>query len=278
MANIPFSQDYAVSQPLQLVHDENDLQQPTDDHLHRIVASPSGPPVETYSMLDSSPRIPATSPPVVRAFQRKKGERSTVDMPALSHAFTVESPYPDTQRRAMLEEILASPFYLNNEHEPQLGTPEADFVLIMAGACSLANEVPRKGSLYSLLVKSDTKTCLICNKPCGVMARALGCVRKHLGHRPFVCRGEIDLCKQCTNSRPYHEAEKTGSVPISQMVSLPSVGFDVDDDDYILTSCYKNSNTRIRIGGMRRHYKSMHPSEQLPNLEAERRRAKEAAD
>ncbi|KAG8787001.1 hypothetical protein FRC15_010253 [Serendipita sp. 397] len=146
--------------------------------------------------------VPSTSNSLAHVHSKRRGERTAVDISLLSRAFTEESPHPDAQKRALLVEFLRSGFYLNQEHEPRLGTLEAEFVFSMAGVpSSLAYNAPRNGSVFSPFVDMDTMTCLFCAKTHKSVKRVIGCVRSHIGHRPFVCGGDKDGCNSCTESR-----------------------------------------------------------------------------
>ncbi|KAG8854664.1 hypothetical protein FRB91_003213 [Serendipita sp. 411] len=146
--------------------------------------------------------VPLTSNSLAHVHSKRRGERTAVDISLLSRAFTEESPHPDAQKRALLVEFLRSGFYLNQEHEPRLGTFEAEFVFNMAGVpSSLACNAPRNGSVFSPFVDMDTMMCLFCDKPHKSVKRVIGCVRSHIGHRPFACGGDKDGCNSCTESR-----------------------------------------------------------------------------
>ncbi|KAG8835428.1 hypothetical protein FRC17_003327 [Serendipita sp. 399] len=205
-------------------------------------------PVDPPSPLAVRNALPSTgSNPATKYHQKRQAGLSIVDIATLSRAFTDQSPHPDTTRRTLLDEILRSSFYLENEHEPQLSTLEADIILVMAGLDPLADCVTRKGSIYSLLINAVTMACLICDKTHGTTNRALGCVRKHLGHRPFVCKGMRDRCRNCLESW---------------------------NGRWLTVHILYKSNAHVRLGGIRRHYKTMHPFEPFPDMKAERKRAK----
>ncbi|KAG9052180.1 hypothetical protein FS842_010362 [Serendipita sp. 407] len=210
-------------------------------------------------LLDVSP----TSLPLAYVHSKKKGERTAVDLSFLSHAFTEESSHPDAQKRALLVEFLRSGFYLNHEHEPRIGTVDAELIFYMAGVpLSLADDAPRNGSIFSPLVNIDTMTCLFCDKVHKSIERVIGCVRSHIGHRPFACGGDKDGCNSCTESRPARFF--TGS-HLRDHVSKKN-----NPDRCPLPDC----KLPIRIGGIRRHYRSMHPSKPVPDMKTERKRAR----
>ncbi|KAG8800938.1 hypothetical protein FRC16_001654 [Serendipita sp. 398] len=213
----------------------------------------------------SSLSVPLISNPFGHVHSRR-GERSTVNPTILLLAFTEESPHPDPERRALLEQILVSQFYLRQDHEPQFGSPDAECVPLMAGTfLSLACNAPRKGSIFSLFVDMNTKMCLFCDKTHGSVERVIGCVRKHLGHRPFVCRGVKDGCKSCTELSP---ARFFAQSLLRDHITRQNT----------LDKCPSpNCNTSIRIGGIHRHYMAMHPSEPLPDMKTQRKQARRRA-
>jgi hypothetical protein len=66
--------------------------------------------------------------------------------------------------------------------------------------CPLVPERYRSRSIFILLVDCATKKCLICGVMKGTLERAIGCVRAHLNHRPFICGGNADGCLACDKS------------------------------------------------------------------------------
>ncbi|KAG8834976.1 hypothetical protein FRC17_006072 [Serendipita sp. 399] len=144
---------------------------------------------------------PTNAPISQSVHSKKKGERSTIDISTLNTAFTSQSTHPDPQLRALLDIIPTTSFYLNQELEPRIDTPEAALILSKAGTPFLACNVRKDRSLLSLFVDSDENQCLFCFKAYPCPDRALGCVRKHLGHRPFSCGGELVGCTKCPATR-----------------------------------------------------------------------------
>ncbi|KAG8838960.1 hypothetical protein FRC18_001779 [Serendipita sp. 400] len=214
----------------------------------------------------SSLSVPPISNPFGHVHSRRRGERTTVNPTILSFAFTEESPHPDPERRALLGQILVSQFYLRQDHEPQFGSPDAECVPLMAGTfLSLACNAPRKGSIFSLFVDMNTKMCLFCDKTHGSVERVIGCVRKHLGHRPFVCRGAKDGCKSCTELSP------------ARFFAQSLLRDHITRQNKLDKCPSPNCNTSIRIGGIHRHYMTMHPSEPLPDMKTQRKQARRKA-
>ncbi|KAG8854666.1 hypothetical protein FRB91_003215 [Serendipita sp. 411] len=214
-----------------------------------------------YPPTVTSTSILPISSPLAHVHCRMSGERSIVDPSVLSRAFTADSSHPDIQRRALLEKILKSPFYLSQEHEPRLDLSDAGFVPLMTSASlSLACNAPRKGSIYSVFVDPNAKACLFCDKAHRSIERTIGCVRKHLGHCPFACRGEIDGCNSCTDLRR------------SRFFTQSHLQDHINKQNKRDRCTFPNCNASVRIGGIRRHYESMHPSTPFPDMKAQRKR------
>ncbi|KIM30298.1 hypothetical protein M408DRAFT_296558 [Serendipita vermifera MAFF 305830] len=56
-----------------------------------------------------------------------------------------------------------------------------------------------KRSLFTLFVDEKLRCCLFCGSSKTTISRALGCVRSHLGHKPFRCTG----CQSCNPVNGY---------------------------------------------------------------------------
>lgn len=148
--------------------------------------SPRAPPVATPS---SSTLVHRTSKSHVR--------RSKLDKKFLETAFTADSHYHDTYLRGCLDRILAASFHLDGEHEPRLNSPDGATILgTLSPACLFPN-LKDSFSIYRILVHDKDFGCLMCGKKHTSVTRAVGCIRKHLDHRPFVCRGPDAGCQTC---------------------------------------------------------------------------------
>ncbi|KAG8854665.1 hypothetical protein FRB91_003214 [Serendipita sp. 411] len=209
-----------------------------------------------------SSSLPIFSPPTY-LHAKRKGEKSIVDPSIVSRAFTDTSSQLNIERRALLEEILGSPFYLNQEHEPQLGTFDAELVLLVGDMSTLASIAPRKGSIFSLFIDMDAMMCLFCDQVHRSVERVIGCVRSHIGHRPFACGGGKDGCKSCTESR---FARFFSRSYLRDHITKPK-------NPDRCPSC----NASIHIGGIRRHYESVHPAEPFPDMKTHRKRERRGA-
>jgi hypothetical protein len=48
-----------------------------------------------------------------------------------------------------------------------------------------------------MFLEKGSNKCLFCGEYKSVLSRAVGCVRRHLEHRPFVCDGlSCELCDE----------------------------------------------------------------------------------
>lgn len=113
----------------------------------------------------------------------------------LSTAFTLDSQFPDPVRRACLDLVLQAPFLLADELEPALQT--LDGFLAIGAAAINPPLYTLLGSIFHVFLDHTGKTCLICGAVKRTNARAVGCVRAHLNHRPFACPGGILGCVKC---------------------------------------------------------------------------------
>ncbi|KAG8830633.1 hypothetical protein FRC17_004584 [Serendipita sp. 399] len=205
---------------------------------------------------------PANAPIPQSVHSKKKGERSKIDISTLTTAFTSQSTHPDPQLRALLDTIPTTSFYLKQELEPRMDTPEAALILSKAGAPFLACNVRKDQSLLFLFVDPDENQCLFCLKPYPCPDRALGCVRKHLGHRPFSCGGGLVGCTKCPTTR------------LARFFTLRGMR------DHINKQVNKDEcpkcHARIRVGGIPRHFRKRHPSADMPDMKEERKRVRSA--
>jgi hypothetical protein len=150
-----------------------------------------------FTTTDLSARFePAPFPPIPRTLPvvpppahlvPYSGHQSKV----LSEAFAEGSCHPNVALRSLLDCILHSTFIANQEPEPTL-TDEYS-VYVLAQIVILPQCPPVDFSLFTLFVDKSHHCCLMCNTHKSSLSRALGCVRSHLGHRPFWCTG----CQSC---------------------------------------------------------------------------------
>ncbi|KAG8823001.1 hypothetical protein FRC17_009432 [Serendipita sp. 399] len=198
---------------------------------------------------------------------RQQGQRSEVNEAMLSKAFTPDSDYPNPGLRVLLELVRMSPFYLNEQMEPMLGTQDAEYLLEQVrrlvpndprfvsrfqegggsgpsavgasagvsggnGNSSGDNGARDAQSIYMLFTESNR--CLICGKQTDRSGRALGHVRSDIGHRPY----------HCSPRKFFSE----------------SLLYDHLKAQIVKQECHICHNV-FRRGGMKRHMTSMHPEE-----------------
>jgi hypothetical protein len=127
-------------------------------------------------------------------------QRSQIDCSLLQTAFTQQSIHPDERLRSLLDRVLEASFVRDHQLEPTQDSIEgwlimgADF--IDHGSLSTHSPVPG-GSIYRLFISGTGYVCLFCGRTKSSTPRALGCVRGHLGHRPFHCQGRSGGCIAC---------------------------------------------------------------------------------
>ena len=121
--------------------------------------------------------------------------------PAVSRDFVSLNQQPEVQNamRDLVAAIRASPFFIDNEHEPILGTYEAAALMTVASDELWRGYGTLEKSIYSLFIKVNGKElkCLWCGDvQMGTLRRAIGHVRvKHLEHEPYIC-GYIHVGKE----------------------------------------------------------------------------------
>ncbi|KAG8835436.1 hypothetical protein FRC17_003335 [Serendipita sp. 399] len=205
---------------------------------------------------------------------KQQGQRHEVNEAMLSKAFTPHSDYPNPGLRVLLELVRMSPFYLNEQMEPMLGTQDAEYLLEQVrrlvpndprfvsrlqeggdGDPSTAgtsagisggngdgggdNGARDAQSIYMLFTESNQ--CLICGKQTDRSGRALGHVRSDIGHRPYHC-----TCEKCisgNNPRKFFSENLLDDHLKGQVVKQECV------------VCHNF----FRRGGMKRHMNSKHP-------------------
>ena len=113
--------------------------------------------------------------------------------PAVSHDFVSLNQQPEVQNAMtdLVVAIRASPFFIDNEYEPILGSYEAAALMTVASDQLWRGYGTLEKSIYSLFIKVNGKElkCLWCGDvQMGTLRRAIGHVRlKHLEHEPYVC-------------------------------------------------------------------------------------------
>jgi len=138
------------------------------------------------------PPSPISIPPLHAASQVRSGTEH------VRTAFKNNSVYPDPFRRYCLDSIVESQLDIN-QLEPDQNSLEAIQILGPAAFCLPSTTAP--GSILNIFVDSVEKKCLVCGAPKTSMPRALGCVRSHLGLRPFPCPGPQMGCRKCVQGK-----------------------------------------------------------------------------
>ncbi|KAG8823728.1 hypothetical protein FRC19_003285 [Serendipita sp. 401] len=102
--------------------------------------------------------------------------------------------------RNLLELIPKSSFYLANECEPSIDSPEGQSLLAQAQDKGIPRKVkhPRK-SIYHLFIEGNM--CRLCRTRKSATTHALACVRRHLNHKPYVCAGPSVGCRLCDHQK-----------------------------------------------------------------------------
>jgi hypothetical protein len=126
------------------------------------------------------------------------------DKPPLQVIFSKDAIYPDSYLHSCLNRLLQSRFYLENDHEPTIGSYEGN--LILGGIPTMLASSPllmwRIGeSIYIAFMNTAERRCLLCGSVKRSIPTALSCVRSHLNHKPFLCPGKSSGCKLCGEGR-----------------------------------------------------------------------------
>jgi len=197
---------------------------------------------------DTNNALVGVSPPRGSPTPRDPSQESNT---ILANAFTDASSAPNPALRKLLEEVLQSAFLRKQKVEPLLSEAAGRSMVAKLVGLEGYDQIFLRGgarSIYSLFVKKGTNRCLFCYSEKKALARAVGCVRSHLGHRPFVCAG----CGPC-NESPDGPAR-------FHMDSLRS--------DHVKNRTRKfecvNCDSSLRRGHVKRHWKSMHPGIPFP--------------
>jgi hypothetical protein len=113
------------------------------------------------------------------------------------HCFTQQSNHPDERLRALLDRVLGASFIRDHQLEPTQDSIEGRMIMGDNHGFSSNHSPAPCGSIYRLFLSGDEHTCLFCGSIRGSISRAVGCVRRHLGHRPFHCQGRLGGCTTC---------------------------------------------------------------------------------
>jgi hypothetical protein len=125
---------------------------------------------------------------------------------ARSHPHCTQGPeeisFPlDLDRQRLLEHILNTDWYRDDDPEPKLGNREANDILfcmdVLYDISFPSKHIKTGRSIYTLLTDPISYKCLMCSSVKGSAQRAVECVRAHIGHRPFRCLGKSLGCGVC---------------------------------------------------------------------------------
>jgi hypothetical protein len=131
---------------------------------------------------------------------RTPTQRSRVDFSFLEAVFTDQSGHPNERLRSLLDRVLEASFIRDHQLEPTQDSIEGRLFMgddFIDHESSSTHSPALSGSIYCLFISGAKHMCLFCRKPRGGISRALGCVRGHLGHRPFHCQGISAGCTAC---------------------------------------------------------------------------------
>lgn len=203
----------------------------------------------SYDPVHSSNSIPSTSrDPHVLATPSRGGNNTTT--------FGRDSHFPNDALSELYRIIKVSSFVLNHQLEPVLSSEEGRTLvkaILYVPDCPNAAWEDSDRSVFTLFIDCKAYMCLICGRQKTSLERVIGCVRSHLGHRPFICPGAVVGCASC----------KRRKSPARFFASSL-----VDDHVKGQTNKYKcpdsECDAMIRRGGMQRHWNSMHKGRPFP--------------
>jgi hypothetical protein len=150
--------------------------------------------------LCSASRQLSTSEAVSGYKSRTQAQRARIDYTLLQTAFTEQSSHPDNRLRYLLDRVIGAPFIRDHQLEPTQDSIEGWLIMgddFIDHGPSFTHSPAPYGSIYRLFISGDGYMCLFCGSKRDGLSRALGCVRRHLGHRPFQCQGRPGGCATC---------------------------------------------------------------------------------
>lgn len=101
--------------------------------------------------------------------------------------------------------MLSSEHHKIGQLEPTVGSLEGGR-LVGVPPSDMRSTIATGRSIYAIFVKtvySKARICLICGANKCSLERALGCIRSHLGLRPFTCGGVAEGCGLCDGRSEY---------------------------------------------------------------------------
>jgi hypothetical protein len=151
-------------------------------------------------VVDQNPITNVLPPPPIRPKSFSPFQR------ARSHPYCTRSPEEisfslDLDRQRLLEYILNTDWYRDDDPEPKLGNQEANDILfrmdVLYDISFPSKHIKTGRSIYTLLTDSISYKCLMCGSIKGSAQRAVECVRAHIGYRSFQCSGKSLGCGVC---------------------------------------------------------------------------------
>jgi len=152
-----------------------------------------------YSIL--RPQVPPTSLNSSFSGRNKRPCKRTVDQRRfLQNAFGPRSIFPNEALARLLSLTSLSPFVLNHRLEPTVDSEEGQALIQnirYLPDCPTTALQWSTLSIFTLFVNFQHRRCLLCGSKKTSLERAVGCVRSHLDHRPFICGIHSVRCASC---------------------------------------------------------------------------------
>lgn len=97
--------------------------------------------------------------------------------------------------------MLNSEFVQSGQLEPTIGSEEGGlFLKQIENELGHPPAVTHNNTLSIFTLLCCGFRCLLCGDTKRSTQRAVGCIRSHLNHRPFVCKGRSDKCIACAKT------------------------------------------------------------------------------
>jgi hypothetical protein len=128
---------------------------------------------------------------------QKTGKKPNKARECIQVAFGRYSPFPNEALAKLLPLIVGSSFISAHQLEPTIDSEEGQALLseiVYFTDCPPRALQISNLSIFTLMVDFSSRKCLICGSSKTSIDRAVGCIRSHLDHRPFVCGGGGSIC------------------------------------------------------------------------------------
>ena len=169
------------------------------EHIPSSSIPPQDPQMSS-SFDSSTPTSVIASSTPVSFISLSPSNLSATHADPIQSAFRAGSDFQNDALAELCRLIKESYFVLRHETEPSISDDEGQALLSiisrLPGCPSIAMRHLDR-SIYTLLVDRQARRCLICQNEKATVERAIGCIRSHFNHRPFVCRGEVAGCMSC---------------------------------------------------------------------------------